>query len=100
MNRSVMLLFPDPDDMRAIYLRSLSGKTTAEEEEDMDARFRVRPDHAGMDVFSQVPREDSINAEYEEDSFCVGDDYQDTGMETILLLSLSNYLHLQATIIN
>ena len=63
---------PAHEDMRAVYLRSLTSHN-----DDGDHQWRVRDDHAALDVFSQVPQE--LSMDYEEDSFCVDDDYQDTG---------------------
>ncbi|XP_046337083.2 Fanconi anemia group M protein-like isoform X2 [Haliotis rufescens] len=58
----------DDVDIHAVYLKSVRSPI-------QNDGFRLQARHYEKDVFSQVPEQDN---EYEEDSFCVGEDFQET----------------------
>ena len=63
----------DTEDMRAVYMRSVRSPVQGR------YKLKYQPNVHVMDVYSQVP--DPMEAsEYQEDSFCVGDDFHDTGL--------------------
>ena len=66
--------------MRAIYLQSVRSPQLL----GVQGRFKLRfnQNAAAMDVFSQVPQEGDEDDEYEEDSFCVGSEFNESGMWT------------------
>lgn len=64
-------------DIHAVYLKSVRSPI-------QNDGFRLQARHYEKDVFSQVPEQDS---EYEEDSFCVGEDFQETGEPPKIKLS-------------
>ncbi|XP_046545963.1 Fanconi anemia group M protein-like isoform X3 [Haliotis rubra] len=59
----------DHVDIHAVYLKSVRSPIQRD-------RFRLQAHHYEKDVFSQVPEHE--DNEYEEDSFCVGDDFQES----------------------
>jgi hypothetical protein len=64
--------FPvDPADMQRVYLESVRSPAHK-------GHYKLAYGRgADLDVFSQVPHQD---LEYLEDSFCVDNDYEDTGI--------------------
>ncbi|XP_067680234.1 Fanconi anemia group M protein-like [Haliotis asinina] len=63
------LMSQDHVDIHAVYLKSVRSPIQRD-------RFRLQAHHYEKDVFSQVPEHE--DNEYEEDSFCVGDDFQES----------------------
>ncbi len=80
------LLVIESVDMRAIYMRSVrspGGPLSG-------GRYKLKYDYdRDIDVFSQRPPQQS---EYLEDSFCVGDGYQESGQCEMLGWSLILYM--------
>ncbi|XP_069117221.1 LOW QUALITY PROTEIN: Fanconi anemia group M protein-like [Argopecten irradians] len=60
------------EDMHAFYLKSVRSPFTG-------GKFRLKYNHDKMDVFSQ-PQEYE-DSHYIEDSFCVGDDFEETNVD-------------------
>nr|KAG5712856.1 hypothetical protein BaRGS_007453 [Batillaria attramentaria] len=67
-------------DIQALYLKSVRSPVSHGHAQ--GARFRLQYNHAArMDVFSQPPRPDEEESQYQEDSFCVGSEEEDEDEE-------------------
>ncbi|KAK7505416.1 hypothetical protein BaRGS_00003161 [Batillaria attramentaria] len=65
---------------KALYLKSVRSPVSHGHAQ--GARFRLQYNHAArMDVFSQPPRPDEEESQYQEDSFCVGSEEEDEDEE-------------------
>lgn len=60
----------EPEDMHAVYLKSVRSPIS------IPNRFKLQYKHRDIDVFSQAPQEED-ESQYMEDSFCVGEDFED-----------------------
>ncbi|XP_060063063.1 Fanconi anemia group M protein-like [Ylistrum balloti] len=60
------------EDMHAFYLKSVRSPLVG-------GKFRLKYDQGNMDVFSQPHQYD--DSHYMEDSFCVDDDFEETGVD-------------------
>ena len=58
----------DQTEMQAIYMKSVKSPSAGA------ARYKLQYDYKNVDVFSQIPEEES---QYMEDSFCVGEEEDD-----------------------
>ena len=58
----------DHTEMQAIYMKSIKSPSAGA------ARYKLQYDYKNVDVFSQIPEEES---QYMEDSFCVGEEDDD-----------------------
>ena len=57
-------------DMQAIYMKSV--RSPVHPGGARGGRFRLHQNHAPINVYSQLPRHEEDESQYQEDSFCVG----------------------------
>ena len=57
-------------DMQAIYMKSV--RSPVHPGGARRGRFQLQQNHAPISVYSQLPRHEEDESQYQEDSFCVG----------------------------
>jgi hypothetical protein len=59
-------------DMQAVYMKSV--RSPVRQGGTHGGKYRLQYDYAYTNVYSQVPRHEEEESQYQEDSFCVGSD--------------------------
>ena len=76
-------------DVQAMYLRSIQN---SEARSGPIGRFKLRYNHrADIDVYSQAVDEEDVSDDYMEDSFCVANDHEDSGVTNLAFSILCLY---------